>query len=255
MFKNKFAIPSLLLIIIVLISLVGVLTFQTLNSTNSKKEILDRVDKLASMEIDLPSVNQGNVYILQNPDSLSKIQLSLERLEKSSNTAKRVFDESKNNNLDKYSKNYVELFDTNFGKFKSDKKEFDCLYQAYNEYSSQGMMYGMRSNGVDNTYTVLKTKIEDAKKCGLKIEEKKVEEVLENYKTMTDLSNTMQNQNLAYDKFTQPTPTQMEAQNQQGLKFGEASSKFSNSMFEFVNSKYAPLVEYSRFIKTSQDNF
>jgi hypothetical protein len=72
---------------------------------------------------------------------------------------------------------------------------------------------------------------------------------------MTDLSNTMQNQSLVYDKFTQLTPAQMEAQSQQGMKFGEASSKFSNSMFEFVNSKYAPLVEYSRFIKTSQDNF
>jgi hypothetical protein len=72
---------------------------------------------------------------------------------------------------------------------------------------------------------------------------------------MTDLSNTMQNQSLVYDKFTQLTPAQMEAQSQQGMKFGEASSKFSNSMFEFVNSKYAPLVEHSRFIKTSQDNF
>jgi hypothetical protein len=259
MFKNKFIVPVLLVVIVVLLSFIGLLTWQTYNSTDSKKEILDRVDKLSRLEVDLTPINQGNYYQFQNLDGTSKIQLSLDKLEKGSNTAKRFFDEYNEKNIDKNSKNYIDLFNTNFAKFKTDKKEFDCLYQAYVEFSSQNMMNVMPQNGSDNTYNTIKTKIDQAKKCGLKIEDVKTEEVLANYKAMTDVSTLLQNQYqglaIVPDKFTQPTPAQMEAQNKLSMKYGEVSNKFSNSLFEIVNSKYMPLVEYSRFIKTSQDNF
>jgi hypothetical protein len=254
-------IPTLLVTILILLIFIGVLLFQTSNSTNSKKEILDRVDKLASLEVDLAPINQGNYYQFQNPEGSSKIQLSLDRLEKGSNTAKRIFDDYSGKNLDKNSKNYIDLFNTNFTKFKADKKEFDCLYQAYTEYSTQNNMFGMSGNDPENSVKAIKAKLEDAKKCGLKLDEAKIEEMLVNYKAMTDQSKTMQNQyqnqgtGAIIDKYTQPTPAQMEAQNQMSMKFGEISNKFSNSMFEIVNSKYLPLVEYSKFIKTSQDNF
>jgi hypothetical protein len=257
--KSKFLVPTLLVVILILLALIGVLLFQNFNSTNSKKDILDRVDKLSSLEVDLMPINQGNYYQFQNPDSFNKIQLSLDRLEKGSNTAKKIFDDYNGKNLDRNSKNYIEQFNTNFAKFKSDKKEFDCLYQAYNEYSGQINMYSMGGNDPENSIKAIKTKLEEAKKCGLKLDEIKSEEMLANFNAMTDLSKNMQNQyqDLAIipDKYTQPTPAQMEAQNQMSTKYGEVTNKFSNSLFEIVNSKYMPLIEYSRFIKSSQDNF
>ncbi len=268
MYKNKFVIPSLLVVIILLVGFIGFNIYQMNNSGNSKKEILDRVDKLSSLEIELTPINMSNYYQFHDPNMNSKIQTSLDKLEKGSTTAKRIFDEYNGKNIDKSSRAYIDQFNTNFAKFKTDKKEFDCLYQAYTEFSGQNNIYSVATQDPDKGEILLRSKLEDAKKCGLNLDETKTESMLANFKELTNLSKEMSNlysqgpnngiiSNVIpiQDKNTQPTAAQMEAQNKMGMKFSDASTKFSNSAFEIVNSKYTPLVEYSKFIKSSQDNF
>ena len=268
MSKSKFIIPGLLVVILLLLGFIGFSIYQMNNSSNSKKDILDRVDKLSSLEIDLVPITMNNYYQFQNPDMNSKIQTSLDKLEKGSVAAKRVFDEYNGKNIDKVSRSYIDQFNLNFAKFKTDKKEFDCLYQAYNDFMGQNNVYGMATQDPDKGEAMMRIKLDDAKKCGLILDETKAETMLTNFKELTNLSKEMSNQysngvnngllsNVIpiQDKYTPPTAAQMEAQNKMGMKFGEATTKFSNSVFEIVNSKYTPLVEYSRFIKSSQDNF
>lgn len=248
-------------LVIILTIMAGGLTYNMFNTNNSKKEILDRVDKLASLEIELMPINQSNYYMLQSSDGNNKILQSLDRIEKSSNTAKRIFDGYNINSLDKNSKNYISTFYDKFAKFKTDKKEFDCLYQAYTEYMSQSNPYMTSTTDPEAQNTSLRTKLEEAKKCGVQLDEIKVEEMFTNYKALNEMTKNMQKQysvtGAIADKgvYIQPTQAQMDEQNKLSMKYNDISTKFSNSVFAIVNTKYEPLVEYSKFIKTSQDNF
>ncbi len=178
-------------LVIILTIMAGGLTYNMFNTNNSKKEILDRVDKLASLEIELMPINQSNYYMLQSSDGNNKILQSLDRIEKSSNTAKRIFDGYNINSLDKNSKNYISTFYDKFAKFKTDKKEFDCLYQAYTEYMSQSNPYMTSTTDPEAQNTSLRTKLEEAKKCGVQLDEIKVEVMFTNYKALNEMTKNM----------------------------------------------------------------
>ena len=122
MSKSKFIIPGLLVVILLLLGFIGFSIYQMNNSSNSKKDILDRVDKLSSLEIDLVPITMNNYYQFQNHDMNSKIQTSLDKLEKGSVAAKRIFDEYNGKNIDKMSRSYIDQFNLNFAKFKTEKK-------------------------------------------------------------------------------------------------------------------------------------
>ena len=219
---------------------------------------MDRIDRLTILETELMPINQGNYYQFQNPETSSKIQSSLEKLEKNSAVAKRFFEENGSKTNDKNIKEYITQFNANFEKFKSDKKEFECLGQAYAKYNAQNGYYAMSTNEPNaNANPLIQTKINEAKTCGLVISDEQINEIVASLDNLNALNKEMQNSsNGLYTKsFKEPTQAEMEIQNKIGMKYGEVNSKLSNAIFEVVNQKYLPLVEYAKFIKSSQENF
>ena len=238
--------------------ILGLLIFSGYSSNRNNENrrlVLERIDRLADIDVKLPVLSPNNYYMMNNPDMQNNLVDGLSKLEKSSSQAKRIFDVATEQGLDSKSRSYVETFNQKFAQYKADKKEFDCMYNGYSSYGFGGMGGGPGYFDNGNSVTTLKNTIDTAKNCGLAITEGDINNLIAKYEAANKINNEISQ---AYNNNSTKGETYNQAfeEKMNGLQNNSSriNGEMVKSLIDYANTKYKPLRDYADFLKSGQDN-